>query len=213
MGRVFTATLPVDDHAAEYGWNQWLDDDEQARAGRFVVLADRQAFRAAHALRRAMVAAVLGCAPADVRFTVDQPGGKPRVAGGGGLDVSLSHCRGAVACVVGEGCRVGIDVERSDRPFPPEVLAMIAAPAEQPWAAERAVPLWTLKEALTKAVGWGLAIDFTSLSLAPDPWWADSLPPQFAGAGWRLRQWSPYPGIQAAQAVGEAVTDESTPAP
>ena len=86
--------------------------------------------------------------------------GKPRLAGHPEIHFNLSHCREAVACVVGNK-PVGIDVE-SVRQYKDslarytmndEELTMIAR-ANRPDVAF--IRLWTMKEALLKLTGEGI---------------------------------------------------------
>jgi 4'-phosphopantetheinyl transferase len=80
---------------------------------------------------------------------------------------NLSHTEGLVACVVGKGCEIGIDVENVMRDMDLVSLARVTfAPAEMArfMAARPAdrrrwfFSYWTLKEAYIKARGMGLAI-------------------------------------------------------
>jgi 4'-phosphopantetheinyl transferase len=124
---------------------------------------------------RHVLAGRIGGAPAQVRFDCDRFG-KPFLVpdGDGPAPVfNLSHCRDVVACVVAPAGRVGIDVE----PIRPSIDALgfarrFFSPAEASWL-EAAAPceralrlcaLWTLKEALSKALGYGLGLPLTSTS-------------------------------------------------
>lgn len=89
--------------------------------------------------------------------------GKPLLVGHPDIHFNLSHCREAVACVVGRR-PVGIDVESVSRykesvaryTMNDEELAMIEA-AERPEAAF--IRLWTMKEARLKLTGEGITDD------------------------------------------------------
>jgi 4'-phosphopantetheinyl transferase len=157
-----------------------LDEEERARAARFLREADRRAFIAAHALLRAMLSRVAGTAPREWRFITGSHG-KPHIhpeLGHPGLEFNLSHTSGAVACGIASGCPIGIDIEDEDRAdshldiadayfAPSERARLHAAPAaERPALFLR---LWTLKEAYIKAQGRGLsmALDAFAFSLAP----------------------------------------------
>ncbi|WP_411149187.1 4'-phosphopantetheinyl transferase family protein [Streptomyces sp. A30] len=135
-------------------------------------------------LLRHVVAAVAGTEPS--RVVVGRDGnGRPVLHRPAGLDVGISHTAGMLVVGVARGRRIGVDVEASDRPLlapglaekfcHPEELAELSGlpPAERNL---RLVRLWTLKEAYTKALGVGLAHDFSSLRLRPEP----------RGEGWRL---------------------------
>lgn len=172
------AVLPMAEPPAG-GWTGWadrLDAAEQARAARFRQAADRDAYIAAHALLRALVATVPGAPPPGEWRMAAEPGGRP-VVPGLGLGVSLSHTGGMVACAVGPA-ETGVDVEALDRAVAPEALAPACLtptetaallglpPAARP---ERFLRLWTLKEAVAKAMGEGLSRDLTRLGFRLDP--------------------------------------------
>lgn len=89
--------------------------------------------------------------------------GKPMLVDYPDIHFNLSHCRDAVACIVG-GQPVGIDVECIDR-YRPLLLdytmneherAHIAA---SPEPATAFIRLWTMKEALLKLTGQGITND------------------------------------------------------
>lgn len=155
-----------------------LDESETQRAGRFVFDRDRQAFVAAHALKRLMLAVETGVGATAWTFEA-APGGKPYALprSGAAPFFNLSHCDGLVACALSRETALGVDVECSDRHAPPAVAGRYYAPEEQAWLA--ALPqsewqtgffkLWTLKEALVKAAGMGLAQPFGDIAFHFDP--------------------------------------------
>lgn len=116
----------------------------------------------ARALVVALAAQVCGADPRELRVERGA-NGRPEVPGSG-VQVSLSHTRGAVAVAAGVGVAVGVDVEVV-RTVPVERLARRwLAPGEARWLAGREagersaafLGLWTQKEALGKAIGRGL---------------------------------------------------------
>lgn len=155
----------------------WLSAEERARHDRLSMADDRRSFAAAHGLLRQVLAATVGGSPTQGVFDRDRHGkpflvpdvARPTMA------FSLSHCRDVVACVVAPAGRVGIDVE----PVRPSLDSVgfaqrFFSPAEAAWIA--AMPpfnrgsgvcaVWTLKEALSKALGYGLGLPLTSTSFA-----------------------------------------------
>jgi 4'-phosphopantetheinyl transferase len=111
-----------------------------------------------------------------LRFVQDKVRGKPRLhdTSRESVDFNLTHARGLSACVVGLSCIVGIDAEPSQRHIDDEVLSLYAAaqelePPERLASGAARLSLWTLKEALVKAVGEGLDIDLRQLHVSLDP--------------------------------------------
>ncbi len=108
-----------------------------------------------------------------------------------GLHVTISHSAGYIACAVAER-ELGIDIERDDRVEADAPLAdRICTRTERdqldrtPPAQRRRslVRLWTRKEALVKALGVGLVLDFAAIDVSSDT-------PILSGAvqaGWTLR--------------------------
>jgi len=171
-----------------------LTPAEHARAERFREARDRVQFIAARWLLRSMVKTHLGIEAGEIE-TPERA--KPRLVGDhlpAGLDFNLSHTGGLVACVIGLGVRVGVDVERVDRRVNAgAVAAAHFAPGEQAICRDDHgfLRLWTLKEAVAKAVGLGLALDLRDFTCAIDP-------PRLVAAGpvlgdlsnWQLRSWT-----------------------
>ena len=169
-------------------WKRWttlLDDDERARAARFVHERDRRQFIAAHALLRVLLQH-LAERPAGAWRFIALSHGKPalhpdhRLADHRlqRLAFNISHTHGAVACAMTLDHAIGVDIEDVERSgrlleiadayFAPDELALLrAAPA----ARQRPLffRLWTLKEAYIKAHGEGLSLplDQFAFSLSP----------------------------------------------
>lgn len=97
--------------------------------------------------------------------------GKPELEQGG-LRISLSHTRGAVACAVSES-PVGVDVEPLGRPVRDwERLAQrYYTPEEQSCAdsPERFLEIWTRKEAYLKRDGHGLSMPLGQINTLSVP--------------------------------------------
>jgi len=92
------------------------------------------------------------------------------------LHVSIAHSGEFVACAISDR-RVGVDVERTDRPEADDALAArVCAPTErlrlehmpaEP-RARALIRLWVRKEALAKALGVGLGLPFEQLDVRHD---------------------------------------------
>lgn len=89
--------------------------------------------------------------------------GKPSLIDYPDIYFNLSHCRDAVACIVGDS-PVGVDVECIDR-YCPLLLNYTMSEQERqliaasPHPATAFIRLWTMKEALLKLTGQGITND------------------------------------------------------
>ena len=179
---VMVESLRLDDLGAgdESALSALLDDEERRRTARLASVSHRREYAAAHGLLRRMIGECIGVDPATLRFTRQDPSGKPRLAepaGGMDIDFSLTHTNGLVAAAVVEGAVVGIDAEPSDRRVEPGLARRFFAADEADWL--DSLPenernkgffrLWTLKEALLKALGAGIAGGLASFSVRTDP--------------------------------------------
>jgi 4'-phosphopantetheinyl transferase len=204
MGQVLLAVLPVG-RSDLAPWQAFLDPAEQAAAERFRRVEDRASYILSHGLRRALCQLVLG--RQGLSFAPLEPLGKPVIVGvGQDLDVSISHTQGVVACIIGLACRVGVDLERLDRPFSEAIGQQVFTADELAWIGrhgpERSLTLWTLKEAISKAVGLGLSLGFSDLALGADPWHIHAAPaPCLPCSDWLLEVWQATPDHVAALAV------------
>ena len=162
------------------GIEQWLSDDERARAARFVKDSDRWRFIEAHALLRFVLGHHLDIEPSSIEFVLS-PHGKPRQscpASARGVAFNLSHTVGMiVVALAGDGQRVGVDVEKcgpsvdaleiASSHFSPQESAYLDAlpPAAR---ADAFRQLWTRKEALHKADGRGLSLPLDTFNTLDD---------------------------------------------
>jgi 4'-phosphopantetheinyl transferase len=166
-----------------------LDDEEHARIDSLRLTRARRDAIAAHGLRRLLLASVTGRPAGSFRFYTDYPGGKPKTAGIPGLDVSLTHCDGYAAAVVGKDGRFGIDAEPLCRHIEPELVAPVTAPNNKRSTNDTPIVVWTMKEALTKAEGSGLALNITRLEIDPCAPRLVTAPTSFGNpAGWKLER-------------------------
>lgn len=172
----------------------------------------------ARLLARRELAAWLGCPPEGLRLVRDARS-RPRLAaapGGGVPDWNLSHAGPYVAFALHGAARVGVDVEL-ERDALVRVRDRFVHPAERPWAGEdpgRLLALWTLKEALAKAVGLGLALPVRLCRFEVGPRARLVEAPAEAGsaAGWRFRLEAPGPGALLAVCVEGAEPPAAEPA-
>ncbi|MFE4800942.1 4'-phosphopantetheinyl transferase family protein [Streptomyces sp. NPDC056708] len=199
----------------------WLDEEEQETAGRFLFDRDRRQYLVAHALVRRVLALESGIPEAEAVLWRSSRGrpflrkpaeGLPR--GGRELDFNLSHAGGYNLLGVVRRHRIGVDVERLDRgdrgfdaiveSFAPEEIAWVAEAAPGRARDRRVLRLWTLKEAYAKARGLGLGLPFDSFvfTLAEDRGVLAFQPPDDEPPGrWRFAELEPEPGVLVAVTV------------
>ena len=155
-----------------------LDGEEQARWRRYRHGRPRREFALCRAALRAVLCRRLGCRNGELAFETS-PHGKPAALVGGrpapvSFNVSHSGRHGLIA--LAERGRIGVDVEeRRSRPDPDGPIRTVFCAAEQAeLAAARGVHkvdlffmLWTMKEALIKALGTGLSLDTSGFEIPP----------------------------------------------
>ncbi len=196
---ILVSTVEIGAMAGQ-GWDRieaQLSNEERARALRFAAIADRQAYLAAHCLKRRMLSrAEPAIDPPAWRFDTG-PHGKPAVAERDDLHFNLSHCRGLVACALSRSGPVGLDVEWLGRPAPLEVAERFFSASETRWLLERPdharhdafFRIWTLKEAYIKAVGLGLSQPLGEFSVSvPRLKLAFARPGMGDASAWRFHQ-------------------------
>ena len=156
----------------------WLDTSEKARWRRFTNIDSRREFTLCRAALRDILCARLNCSNRKLSFDENENGkplalvrGKPAPVS---FNISHSGPHGLIA-VVPEG-RVGIDVE--DRSIPRDIggaASLTFTPAEQAELAaadgafktEYFYRVWTMKEALIKALGVGFGLNPFRFEIPP----------------------------------------------
>ncbi len=154
-----------------------LSDEEKARAARFHFERHRREYLAAHALARTALSHAHPLPPHAWTYSVNAYG-KPAPVPECGLRFNQSSSVELAVCFVaptgsGIGAEVGVDVEAFSRaeeivPLATKVFSLAeqkqlnALPAAQ--RPDRALSLWTLKEAYVKARGRGLSLPLPGIS-------------------------------------------------
>jgi 4'-phosphopantetheinyl transferase len=145
-----------------------LSPEEQRRAGAFRRAAPRQAFAVARAALRRFLARYLGTAPSEIKLCIDA-NTKPRLAANQNtldLRFNVAHSGELALVAVTRDCEVGVDVEKfrpvrhaceiASRYFhPEEIKVIVGSPATN--RDDVFLQCWTMKEAVLKAVGTGIA--------------------------------------------------------
>ena len=154
----------------------FLDEWERSRRARFTGPGPQRRFTLCRAALRSLLCSELGCRNDDLAFGVsyyEKPfaivRGKPHPIG---FNISHSGSHGLIG--IASGGRVGVDVEEVDTGRKLELLTDTAfTPAEQSELdsveeTERHrlfFRLWTIKEALIKGVGMGLALGMATFEV------------------------------------------------
>jgi len=151
-----------------------LSDDERARQRSFVSPELQRRFLAARAGLRTLLGRHLDLDPRSLAFATNEFG-KPRLAGAGQRHFNLSHCEERAVLAFSDAAEVGIDLER-DRPiehvdlakryFHPNEVAAITESREKAEQRRAFFLVWTLKEAVVKALGTGLSTPLDSFEVA-----------------------------------------------
>lgn len=155
-----------------------LTGEEAARADRFTAAQARLSWMTSRGCLRRLLGSYLGMAPKSVAFVLG-PHGKPALSGTAGaqhpLAFSVSHTTCHVALAFAREVAVGIDIEEVKAV--PELDALINGQCS---AEEQRLLLqvtdrqdrtreflrrWTEKEAIAKALGLGVHLDFHAVSL------------------------------------------------
>lgn len=142
-----------------------LSVEERKRAERYLIPSDSSRFRLCRAMLRLGLAWYLEEAPGQIALTTN-PHGKPCIAEGSALHFNVSHSGGLGAIAFTTVGEVGIDVEAMQRNiealeiatahFTSDEAAMVAAAQAPREQARVFLRLWTRKEAVLKAAGYGL---------------------------------------------------------
>jgi 4'-phosphopantetheinyl transferase len=154
-----------------------LSDDERARQRSFISPELRRRFGAARSGLRTLLGRHLDRDPRSLAFATNEFG-KPRLAGDGQVHFNLSHCEERAVLALSNAVEVGIDLER-DRPiehvdlakryFHPNEVADITASRDEAEQRRAFFLVWTLKEAVVKALGTGLSTPLDSFEVAIGP--------------------------------------------
>lgn len=187
-------------------YQSWLSLDEQRRYEGFLHERRRREFIVGRGLARRALARELRCAPAQIEFeaaeqgklTVRAPTPSDRI------HFNITHTADYVGCVTCRDHWVGVDVEKLDnRVSTLDIAKRFFSAAEyqtlQGLTEDERIneffTVWTLKEALAKAYGLGLAapLESSHMHVAP-PSRIDAVSsyPPFSGGAW-LAWCSPTP--------------------
>ncbi|MEM9241244.1 MAG: 4'-phosphopantetheinyl transferase superfamily protein, partial [Pseudomonadota bacterium] len=143
-----------------------LSTFERERAGKFVFDEHRREYIWAHGRMRQVLGDLMGVAARDVCFVYSRYG-KPALRGKE-FFFNLSHAGGYAALAVSFDVDLGVDIERM-RPVEADLSKQFFSPGENEslaklddddWLAGF-FRIWTGKEAVAKAIGFGLSLDLS----------------------------------------------------
>ncbi len=155
---------PLDAPVRTERYRDLLTASERARIERLGDRGERDRALLGRALLRLELAERLGCRPEAVAFSYG-PEGKPTLAGGDAWHFNLSHSARCVVLALAPWTPVGIDVEWRARGSRIDALARHYFGADEHAELEALAPAqrrrrffrqWTVKEAVTKALGGSL---------------------------------------------------------
>lgn len=159
------APLSVVDIAAK---KIWLSTKEQERCERFRREEDQQRFILAHALKRYCLSRRLNL-PADQLRLSTGAKGKPYCTNANAPEFNLSHAGNYVVLGLSDLAYVGVDIEVSHRDISENVFSRVLSVEQQQILHHSShqqydfICYWTQKEAISKALGLGLSIDFATI--------------------------------------------------
>jgi 4'-phosphopantetheinyl transferase len=157
-----------------------LTPDERARADRYRFDDSRRRFVTGRGILKSILSTYLGIQPHEIRFQTG-PQGKPLLGNeydGASLHFNLSHTLDLAVCAITRQNEIGIDVEHI---HPLDGIARVARRvfSQDDYAIWHSLPndlqllafyrCWTLKEAIIKALGYGLSQSMSELSVPVHP--------------------------------------------
>jgi len=155
----------------------FLNLQERQYLERFRHSADQRRFALSRACLKQLLGPHLDIAPEAVRLQYTSRG-KPELAPGSGagkVHFNVSHAsRYALLAISGQG-PLGIDIEQQNHNRPLDALALqLLSPDEHarhtlPLSAPDFYRYWTAKEAICKALGWGIGEHLVHFSITPAP--------------------------------------------
>jgi 4'-phosphopantetheinyl transferase len=205
------AVLRTGTEAAEALLSRWITLEDQAHAGKYRRPEARSGSLLAHAALRALLARQTAQRRWDFLFDST---GKLRVKAPGraiAVEASVAHTKDMIACAVSHIGPVGIDVEAHRARAHQAIARYGFGPRERAAVARHGATafyrIWTLREAMGKATGQGLALatdgqDYVEAGPEQGCWTFRQ-----EDKAWRLAHYSLEPGYSLALAVpgaGEA---------
>lgn len=190
-----------------------LSAEERKRAASYLLARDARRFKLCRATLRVAVAWYLRQSPEGV-VLLSNPRGKPCLSQAGKLHFNVAHSASLATIAFTTVGEVGIDVEAircdisamaiASANFTKKEAALVASGGTRQQQAVTFLRLWTRKEAVLKAAGWGISIGLDAVDVSEEPEnlaWLAGAPGQTAKSCWMVRDWEPVEGFVGAIAA------------
>jgi 4'-phosphopantetheinyl transferase len=147
----------------------WLSNDEKVRFDRFRFEDDKKRYGLAHSIKRFCLSKLLGIAAENLSFSEGEKG-KPICDQDKGLNFNISHSGNWVLFGISTHSILGVDIEPIEREISDSVLdyalnqGQIEAVKCSNKPQQQFMLFWTQKEAISKALGLGISINFKPLT-------------------------------------------------
>jgi 4'-phosphopantetheinyl transferase len=162
-----------------------LSAGEKSRAQHFYQACDCMRFVAARAALRRLLAQRVMESPDTLRIAANEYG-KPFLQGHSGMSFNISHAGGFALIALSSRGEIGVDIEYCRRDVS-GLHAYVLSPLERAlklWPDKDFIELWVAKEAVLKALGFGIAEYLQAITVLPradgsygiahdQPAWAD----------------------------------------
>lgn len=171
IGEATVVHVDLTPHAAhEAAALEWLDDQERARTQRFAYAGPRRRYELCRAALRAILCLRLGCTNVELALEASEHGKPYAIVGGlpAPISFNVSHSGRHGLIALAPAGRLGVDIEERvpHRNLDLLVETMFSAEEQALLALARGSArmhlffrLWTIKEALIKAHGMGMALN------------------------------------------------------
>jgi 4'-phosphopantetheinyl transferase len=146
-----------------------LSADEKARAQRFHQYQDRMRFIMSRAALRRLLAERVMTPPALLCIESDHFG-KPRLQKHSEVKFNISHAGEFALIALSTRGEIGIDIEQRHRDVK-DLGTYVLSTVERTWgfwSGENFIELWVVKEAVVKALGFGIAENLKDITVLPN---------------------------------------------
>ena len=184
----------------------FLDSYELDRLASYKVTGKQREFLAGRWLLKRVLAQYLRIPFSDISFSLNRHG---RLETSGGIDINLSHSFGGYCCMLRREGKVGVDIEFLPRQVKTQSVHHVFSPEEiaaleqQNGARARNLffQIWTLKEAIWKAIDLGNALAFNAFHVSFDPIRVHTHTNLLDTKGWQLNNFLPHPDYMISTAI------------